>query len=109
MPPPPRERIGAEAALEQLKGWAAADGRDAICKSYRFKDFNAAFGFMARAALAAEKLDHHPEWSNVYNTVEVLLATHTSEGVTQLDVKLARQMDNIARTAGVVAAERSAD
>lgn len=101
-PPPPRERIGAAAALEQLKGWSAAEGRDAIRKSYRFKDFNAAFGFMARVALAAEKLDHHPEWSNVYNTVDVLLATHTSDGVTQLDVRLARQMDIIARTAGMV-------
>jgi 4a-hydroxytetrahydrobiopterin dehydratase len=70
-------RIGAEAALAQLDGWAAADGRDAIVKRFTFKDFNAAFGFMTRAALAAEKLDHHPEWSNVYNRVEVLLTDNT--------------------------------
>jgi 4a-hydroxytetrahydrobiopterin dehydratase len=91
------QRIGAEAALSQLTGWSAAEGRDAIVKTFTFKDFNAAFGFMARAALAAEKLDHHPEWFNVYNKVEVLLATHDADGVTELDVKLARIMDEAAR------------
>ena len=89
-------RIGAAAALAQLDGWTATDGRDAISKTYRFKDFNAAFGFMTRAALAAEKLDHHPEWFNVYNRVEVTLATHDADGVTELDVRLARIMDEAA-------------
>jgi 4a-hydroxytetrahydrobiopterin dehydratase len=86
-------KIGAEAALAQLTGWTAAEGRDAIRKSFRFTDFTAAFGWMTRVALAAEKLDHHPEWSNVYNRVEVVLATHDAEGVTDLDVTLAKIMD----------------
>ena len=90
------QKIGAEAALAQLPGWSAAEGRDAITKTFRFKDFNAAFGFMTRAALAAEKLDHHPEWFNVYNRVEVLLATHDADGVTELDVTLAKIMDEAA-------------
>jgi 4a-hydroxytetrahydrobiopterin dehydratase len=89
-------RIGAAAATAQLPGWAAADGRDAIVKTFKFDDFNAAFGFMTRVALMADKLDHHPEWSNVYNRVEVLLATHDADGVTELDVRLARFMDEIA-------------
>jgi 4a-hydroxytetrahydrobiopterin dehydratase len=89
-------KIGAPAALQQLSGWAAAEGRDAITKTFRFKDFNMAFGFMTRTALAAEKLDHHPEWFNVYNRVEVLLATHDADGVTALDVQLARIMDDAA-------------
>ena len=86
-------KIGAEAALAQLSGWAPAEGRDAITKTYRFADFNAAFGWMTRVALAAEKLDHHPEWFNVYSRVEVLLATHDADGVTELDVTLAKIMD----------------
>ena len=86
-------KIGAPAALAQLTGWTAADGRDAIVKTFRFEDFNAAFGWMTRIALAAEKLDHHPEWFNVYNRVEVLLATHDADGVTELDVTLAKIMD----------------
>lgn len=86
-------KIGAPAALAQLTGWTAADGRDAIVKTFRFEDFNAAFGWMTRVALAAEKLDHHPEWFNVYNRVEVLLATHDADGVTELDVTLAKIMD----------------
>ena len=90
------QKIGAEAALSQLTGWSAAEGRDAITKTFRFKDFNAAFGFMTRAALAAEKLDHHPEWFNVYSRVEVLLATHDADGVTELDVTLAKIMDEAA-------------
>ena len=88
-----RQKIGAAAALAGLPGWRAAEGRDAIVRSFVFKDFNAAFGFMARVALLAEKLDHHPEWSNVYNRVEVLLATHDADGVTELDVTMARFMD----------------
>ena len=95
-----RERIGAGAACAQLTGWRPADGRDAIVKSFRFADFNAAFGFMARVALMAEKLDHHPEWFNVYNRVDVLLATHDADGVSALDVELAGFMDEVARTMG---------
>ncbi len=86
-------KIGAAAAMLQLSGWTEAEGRDAIRKGFRFTDFNAAFGWMTRVALAAEKLDHHPEWSNVYNRVEVLLATHDAGGVTDLDVTLAKIMD----------------
>ncbi|MBV9510458.1 MAG: 4a-hydroxytetrahydrobiopterin dehydratase [Caulobacteraceae bacterium] len=86
-------RIAVEEALKDVQGWAPAQGREAIVKTFRFADFNAAFGFMTRAALAAEKLDHHPEWSNVYNRVEVLLATHDAGGVTALDVRLAKLMD----------------
>jgi 4a-hydroxytetrahydrobiopterin dehydratase len=86
-------KIGAQAALAQLTGWSAVAGRDAICKTFKFKDFNAAFGFMTRVALAAEKLDHHPEWFNVYNRVEITLATHDADGVTALDVQLAKIAD----------------
>ncbi|HRD45345.1 MAG TPA: 4a-hydroxytetrahydrobiopterin dehydratase [Caulobacter sp.] len=92
-----RERIGAAAAVARLSGWSAGPGeRDAIVKTFAFADFNAAFGFMTRVALMADKLDHHPEWSNVYNRVEVLLATHDADGVTELDVELAAFMDRIA-------------
>jgi len=91
------QKIGAEAALAQLPEWSVADGRDAITRTFKFKDFAAAFGFMTRVALAAEKLDHHPEWFNVYNRVEVLLATHDADGVTELDVTLAKIMDEAAR------------
>jgi 4a-hydroxytetrahydrobiopterin dehydratase len=83
-------------ALARLKGWNEVKGRDAIGKKFVFADFNEAFGFMARVALAAEKLDHHPEWSNVYKTVEVTLSTHDAGGVTELDVKLAEAMDKFA-------------
>ena len=83
-------KIGASEALKQLTGWAAAEGRDAITRTFQFKDFNAAFGFMTRAALAAEKLDHHPEWFNVYNRVEVTLTTHDAGGLSQRDVELAK-------------------
>lgn len=85
-----------KAALAKLSGWAEASGRDAIAKKFVFKDFNQAFGFMTRAALVAEKMDHHPEWFNVYNTVEVTLSTHDAGGVAELDVKLAEAMDKIA-------------
>ena len=83
-------------ALAKLSGWSEAAGRDAITKKFVFKDFNAAFGFMTRAALVAEKLDHHPEWLNVYKTVEVTLSTHDAGGLTELDVTLAEAMDRIA-------------
>jgi 4a-hydroxytetrahydrobiopterin dehydratase len=89
-------KLSVESVLAQLSGWTAAEGREAIVKSFRFKDFNQAFGFMTRIALAAERLDHHPEWSNVYNRVEVLLATHDADGVTELDLKLAKIMDEAA-------------
>src|SRR5436305_9465305 len=85
------------AALAKLDGWTEVQGRDAIRKKFTFKDFNEAFGFMARAALVAEKFDHHPEWFNVYNRVEVTLATHDAGGVTQRDVTLAAAMNAIAR------------
>lgn len=84
-------------ALAGLPGWAPVRGRDAIGKTFRFADFNAAFGWMSRVALMAERLDHHPEWRNVYNRVEVVLTTHDAGGVTGLDVELARFMDAAAR------------
>ena len=87
------QKIGAGAALQGLPGWSAVEGRDAIKKSFKFNDFNEAFGFMTRIALAAEKLDHHPEWFNVFNRVDVTLATHDAGGVTELDVRLAKIMD----------------
>ena len=93
-------KIGAAAAIAQLSGWRAVDGRDAIAKSYKFADFNTAFGFMSRAALFAEKHDHHPEWFNVYNRVEVTLSTHDAGGVTDKDVGLARFMDEAAAKLG---------
>lgn len=83
-------------ALAGLKGWSEVTGRDAITKKFVFKDFNQAFGFMSRAALIAEKMDHHPEWFNVYKTVEVTLSTHDAGGLTDRDVKLAEAMDKIA-------------
>ncbi|MEN5296854.1 4a-hydroxytetrahydrobiopterin dehydratase [Brucella sp. TWI559] len=82
--------------LAKLEGWQKVDDREAISKSFKFKDFNAAFGFMSRAALYAEKLDHHPEWFNVYNRVDVTLSTHSENGITELDIQLARMMNAIA-------------
>jgi 4a-hydroxytetrahydrobiopterin dehydratase len=83
-------------ALAKLSGWTETAGRDAIRRKFVFKDFNQAFGFMTRAALVAEKMDHHPEWFNVYKTVEVTLSTHDAGGLTELDVKLAGEMDRLA-------------
>jgi 4a-hydroxytetrahydrobiopterin dehydratase len=95
-------KIGADEALKRLPLWRKVGGeRDAIQRTYRFSDFTAAFGFMTRTALMAEKLDHHPEWFNVYNRLDVTLTTHDAHGVTELDVKLASFMDLAARTAGV--------
>ena len=85
-----------QAALAKLSGWSELEGRDAISRKFTFKDFSEAFGFMARAALIAEKLDHHPEWFNVYNKVEVTLATHEAGGVTERDVQLAQEMNRLA-------------
>jgi 4a-hydroxytetrahydrobiopterin dehydratase len=93
--------IGAIDALETLPRWTAlTSGRDAIQRTYKFADFNAAFGFMTRVALMADKLDHHPEWSNVYNRVEVTLTTHDAGGVTSLDVEMASFMDAAAKGLG---------
>jgi 4a-hydroxytetrahydrobiopterin dehydratase len=83
-------------ALAKLAGWKEVTGRDAIEKTFTFADFNEAFGFMARAALVAEKMDHHPEWSNVYKRVTVVLSTHEAGGLTERDVLLAQAMDRIA-------------
>jgi 4a-hydroxytetrahydrobiopterin dehydratase len=87
-----------KAAIGKLVGWNEVSGRDAIAKKFVFQDFNAAFGFMTRSALVAEKLDHHPEWFNVYKTVDVTLATHDAGGLTELDIKLAEAMDRLAGT-----------
>jgi 4a-hydroxytetrahydrobiopterin dehydratase len=98
------ERLSAEArksALQGLPGWTETPGREAIARNFVFKDFNEAFGFMCRAALVAEKSDHHPEWRNVYKTVEVVLATHDAGGVTALDIDLAKAMNTIARQLGI--------
>ena len=93
------QKLTAEArksSLAKLSGWSEASGRDAITRKFTFKDFNEAFGFMTRAALVAEKMDHHPEWFNVYKTVEVTLSTHDAGGATELDVKLAEAMNKLA-------------
>lgn len=85
-----------QAALRELQDWAEVEGRDAITRSFRFADFKEAFAFMTRIALQAERMDHHPEWSNVYNRVEILLTTHDAGGISQRDVALARFIDRIA-------------
>lgn len=84
-------------ALGGLAGWSKVEGRAAIFKSFKFKSFKQAFGFMTEAALVAETMDHHPEWFNVYSRVDVTLATHSAGGVTQLDVDLAKAMNVIAQ------------
>ena len=81
------------AALAELASWRPVDDRDAISRALRFKDFNEAWGFMARVALMAERMDHHPEWVNVYNRVEITLSTHDCDGLSERDVKLARFID----------------
>lgn len=89
-----RPRIGASAAITQLNGWSVApDHNDAIAKTFKFADFNEAFGFMTQVALVAEKLNHHPEWSNVYNRVAITLTTHDVQGLSTNDVDLAQQID----------------
>jgi 4a-hydroxytetrahydrobiopterin dehydratase len=91
------------AVLAELPVWAAAPGeRDAIARQVVFGDFSRAFGFMSRVAMQAEKLDHHPEWSNVYRTVDILLTTHDAGGVTELDVQLAKFIDAAALQCGAV-------
>ncbi len=97
------ERLSAEArksALQGIPGWTEVSVQEAIARTFTFKDFNEAFGFMSRAALVAEKNDHHPEWRNVYRTVEVLLSTHDAGGVTQRDIDLAKAMNAIASQLG---------
>jgi len=88
----PRAKI-----LGELEGWAEAKGRDAIVKTFQFKSFSQAWGWMNRVALLAEKIDHHPEWVNVYGRVDVTLSTHTAGGVTEKDIAMARKMDAFAR------------
>lgn len=85
-----------ETALKNLPEWSEVQGRDAIQRVFKFKNFNEAFGFMGRCALVAEKMDHHPEWSNVYNRVDVILATHDCGGVSERDIELAEFMDLVA-------------
>jgi 4a-hydroxytetrahydrobiopterin dehydratase len=89
-----------KAAVKKLKGWKDAKGRDAITKKFEFENFNEAFGFMTRVALLADKMDHHPEWFNVYSKVDVTLATHDASGVTQKDIDLASAMDGYAAMGG---------
>ncbi len=84
-----------QAALTELTGWQAAQGRDAIQRSFKFRNFSEAWGFMNRVALLAETQDHHPEWSNVYNRVEILLSTHDCDGLSERDLKLARAIDKL--------------
>ena len=90
------EGAARNAALAALPEWREVDGRDAIARKFVFKDFNQAFGFMTRVALVAEKMDHHPEWFNVYKTVEVTLSTHDAGGVTDKDIALAKAMESFA-------------
>lgn len=87
-----------DTALTELAatGWVPVEGRDAVQKSFRFNDFSAAFGWMTRVAFEAERLDHHPEWTNVWNRVDVVLTTHQPRGLTGLDLALARAMDRLA-------------
>ena len=95
-------RLDPAEALKSLPDWRVADdARPALTRTLRFADFNAAFGFMTRVALTADKMDHHPEWSNVYDRVEVLLTTHDADGVTDKDVALARFIDRAAAETGV--------
>ena len=89
-----------EALLSELTDWTLANDRDAITRSFKFRSCNQAFGFMTRVALQAEKLDHHPEWFNVYNRVDVTLTTHDCDGLSERDSKLARFMDKAAASMG---------
>jgi len=85
-------------AIASLDGWQEMQGRNAISKTFTFGDFNQAFGFMTRCALLAEKMNHHPEWFNVYKTVEVTLTTHDADGVSALDIRMAKAMDRFSAT-----------
>jgi 4a-hydroxytetrahydrobiopterin dehydratase len=90
------DAAGREGLARRLPTWTLVAGRDAITKTFAFRDFSEAFGFMARAALAAERMDHHPEWRNVWNKVEVTLSTHSAGGLSERDLELAERMDEIA-------------
>ena len=93
------EKLNAEArarALAELSGWSLVEGRDAIQRSFQFKDFNQAWAFMSRVAPAAEAMNHHPEWSNVYNRVEIVLTTHDCGGLSERDIQLARKIEALA-------------
>jgi 4a-hydroxytetrahydrobiopterin dehydratase len=90
------KKIGARAAAAELDGWSEVSGRDAISRSYKFADFSAAWEFMSKVAVKAERMDHHPEWFNVYNKVDVTLSTHDAGGVTDKDMELAKFMDETA-------------
>lgn len=99
------EKLSAEdraAALAELPGWQEVAGRDAIHRTFRFEDFNQAFGFMARVALQAEKMNHHPEWFNVYNRVDVILSTHDAGGLSARDIRLAHFIDKAAAQTATV-------
>ena len=87
------EPAAREAALKELPDWREVPGRDVIARKFEFKDFNTAFGFMTRVALLAERMDHHPEWMNVYRTVDVRLTTHDAGGLTEKDIRMAKAMD----------------
>lgn len=98
------EKLTGEArksALQRLSGWTENVSRDAIEKRFLFSDFSAAFGFMTRVALAAETMDHHPEWSNVWRTVDIVLTSHDVKGVSERDIALAETIDRLARACGV--------
>lgn len=93
------EKLSAQArksALKELSSWTDVEDRDAIAKTFTFADFNEAFGFMTRVALLADKMDHHPEWFNVYNRVEVTLSTHDANGLSERDLEMAKFMDKVA-------------
>ncbi|UUP17396.1 4a-hydroxytetrahydrobiopterin dehydratase [Nitratireductor thuwali] len=90
------DRESANEALADIGGWSLSEDCGSISRRFEFGDFNAAFGFMSRVAMAAEKLDHHPEWKNVYKTVDVVLTTHDAGGLTELDFKLAKKMNRFA-------------
>ena len=94
----PATKLSDRSVLDPLlaAGWVTEDGRDAIRKTFEFRNFVEAFGFMAKVALVAEKMNHHPEWSNVYRKVDVVLTTHDAGGLTELDVALARRMEELA-------------
>lgn len=98
MPPSKLDDAAIADGLADLEGWALDDDGKGIKRAFKFKNFNAAFAFMTRAAMQAEKLNHHPEWFNVYNRVEVRLSTHDAGGVTALDIELAGKMDEFARS-----------
>ena len=94
------EKLSSEersAQVAQLRGWQLASGRDAIQRQFKFSDFNEAFGFMTRIAIKAQEMNHHPEWSNVYNVVEITLSTHEANGLTERDIALARFIDGLSR------------